>query len=99
MTIKFQVLASGSNGNCSVLSTSEGSLLIEAGISNSRISNLLNEVKIPKSSIQGILISHAHGDHCNGLPVIMDNYKSSIICSRGTKTSFLGVFILSVLYI
>ncbi len=89
MTIKFQVLASGSNGNCSVLHTPEGSLLIEGGISNSRITNLLNKAKIPKSSIQGILISHAHGDHCNGLPVIKDNYRTPVICSRGTQEIFL----------
>ncbi|MHA1945234.1 MAG: MBL fold metallo-hydrolase [Candidatus Hodarchaeales archaeon] len=89
MTIKFQVFASGSNGNCSVLSTPEGSLLIETGITNSRITTLLNKAKIPKSSIQGILISHAHGDHCNGLPVIKDNYKAPVICSRGTQESFL----------
>jgi len=41
------VLASGSNGNCSVLSTPEDSqsLLIEAGISNSRIAKLLDKAK------------------------------------------------------
>ena len=89
MTIRFQVLASGSNGNCSVLSSPDGSLLIEAGISFSRITRLLNKAKIPKSSIQGILISHAHGDHCNALPVIKDNHKAPVICSRGTRKSFL----------
>jgi phosphoribosyl 1,2-cyclic phosphodiesterase len=89
MTIKFQVLASGSNGNCSVLHTPDGSLLIEAGISYSRISDLLNKARIPKFSIQGILISHGHGDHCNSLPVVKANYKAPVICSRGTKKSFL----------
>ena len=89
MKIKFQVLASGSNGNCSVISTPEGSLLIEAGISRTKISQLLNNAKIPQTSIQGILISHAHTDHCNGLPVITDNYKTPVICTRGTKENFL----------
>ena len=89
MKIKFQVLASGSNGNCSVLSTPEGSLLIEAGISNSKITKLLDDAKIPQTSIQGILISHAHTDHCIGLPVITDNYTSPVFCTRGTQENFL----------
>ena len=89
MKIKFQVLASGSNGNCSVLSTPEGSLLIEAGISNSKITKLLDAAKIPQTSIQGILISHAHTDHCIGLPVITDNYTSPVFCTRGTQENFL----------
>jgi len=89
MTIKFQVLASGSNGNCSVLSSPEGSLLIEAGISKSKITRLLDSVKIPQTSIQGILISHAHSDHCSGLPVITDNFNTPVICTRGTQENFL----------
>jgi phosphoribosyl 1,2-cyclic phosphodiesterase len=86
MKIKFQVLASGSNGNCSILSNSEsGYLLIDAGISRSRLFRLLRNINVQPSEIKGILISHAHSDHCNGLPVITEVLKVPVICSKDTR--------------
>lgn len=86
MTIKFQVLASGSNGNCSIVSNSESnSLLLDAGISRSRLFRLLRDIDVQPSEIKGILISHAHSDHCNGLPVITETLKVPVICSQETR--------------
>ncbi len=89
MQIKFQVLASGSNGNCAIISTSEGALLIEAGISRSRLFKSLSVLKVEPDEIKGILISHAHTDHYGGLPVITERLKVPVICSRGTQAEFM----------
>lgn len=68
----FQAIASGSNGNCGVLNTDDGTILIDAGISRKRVISGLKDLKIKPSSVKYILITHAHGDHINGLPVLYD---------------------------
>lgn len=86
MTIRFRIIASGSNGNSAYFSTSEGTLLIDAGISRKRIINALEEDKIPLKDVIGILVSHAHTDHCQGLPVLCDHLKGvPLLLTSGTK--------------
>lgn len=86
MTIRFRVIASGSNGNAAYLSTPDGTLLIDAGISRKRILNALREDNIPFRDVRGILVTHAHTDHCRGLPVLCDHLKGvPLLCTPGTK--------------
>ncbi|MFX0117584.1 MAG: MBL fold metallo-hydrolase, partial [Candidatus Hodarchaeota archaeon] len=75
MRIHFRVIASGSNGNAAYLSTPEGTFLIDAGISRKRIINALTEDNIPIKDVIGILVTHAHTDHCLGLPVLCNYLK------------------------
>ncbi len=79
------MIASGSNGNAAYLSSSEGTLIIDAGISRKRIVNALNEDNIPVESVIGIIISHYHADHCIGLPILCETLRNvPIFCSKGT---------------
>lgn len=84
MVTKFQVLASGSNGNCSIITTSNGAILIDCGISRKKLITLLKTLKVSITSIKGLLLSHSHTDHCFGLPVISEMIHAPIICSAGT---------------
>ncbi|MHA2306655.1 MAG: MBL fold metallo-hydrolase [Candidatus Hodarchaeales archaeon] len=89
MRIQFRVIASGSNGNAAYISSPDGTLIIDAGISRKRIISALQEDDIPLDSIIGILISHSHTDHCRGLPVLCDTLgKVPIFSSKGTKETF-----------
>ncbi len=88
MELKFQAFASGSNGNSGILSTPEGALLVEAGISRKKLFDLMEKAKISQDDLQGILISHSHTDHCRGLPIINDTLNLPIISSKGTKEGF-----------
>ncbi|MHA2251910.1 MAG: MBL fold metallo-hydrolase [Candidatus Kariarchaeaceae archaeon] len=82
--MKFQALASGSNGNCSVLQTSKGSILIDAGISRRRIIKGITQLNIPLNQVKYILITHAHGDHIQGLPVLSDYLKAKVVATPDT---------------
>ncbi|NHJ01274.1 MAG: MBL fold metallo-hydrolase, partial [Candidatus Heimdallarchaeota archaeon] len=86
MKIQFRCIASGSNGNCAYISTPEGVLLVDAGISTRRILNALSEDKIRSKDILGICVSHAHSDHIMGLPVLSTRLKVPVLCSTETKT-------------
>lgn len=62
--MKFKTIASGSSGNCYLLETDTGSLLIEAGIPIKKIKRAL---EFDFSNIQGCLITHDHGDHSKAI--------------------------------
>lgn len=55
--MKVKTIASGSTGNCYVLETNKGSLLIEAGIPIKRIKKALN---YDFREVVGCLLTHEH---------------------------------------
>lgn len=61
----FQVIATGSTGNCYTLTSSRGEiLLIEAGI---RWQNIQKAIGYRLGDVQGVIVSHRHGDHAQAL--------------------------------
>lgn len=56
----IQVVGTGSDGNCYLLTVNGKKLVIEAGVNFSRIKKALN---FDFSNVVGVLVSHEHGDH------------------------------------
>lgn len=65
MAGQFTVLASGSGGNCSLISHQGQGLLIDAGLRPRTLKRRLEAVGANWDSIQGVLLTHTHGDHWN----------------------------------
>ncbi len=61
------VLASGTRGNCTVLSLPHTRLLIDCGISCVAVLRRLRVHGINPGTVNGILVTHEHGDHVAGL--------------------------------
>lgn len=82
----FRVIASGSNGNCSVIKDTDEVILIDAGISRKRIVHSLEDLNISHKEVKYILITHAHSDHINSLAILegdaLMNFK--VIATRET---------------
>jgi phosphoribosyl 1,2-cyclic phosphodiesterase len=79
--LRYQALASGSNGNCAVVDTPKGAILIDAGISRKRIIKGITKLGIPVKMVKYILITHAHWDHIQGLPVLSDHLKARVVAT------------------
>ena len=60
-------LASGSGGNCALVSFNGTHILIDMGISLKRLRLGLKELGISPSDIHAVLVSHEHSDHISGL--------------------------------
>ena len=56
-------LFSGSSGNSTYISCSEGGVLVDAGVSAKALSEALLWHEIDVGSIRGIFVTHEHGDH------------------------------------
>ena len=64
-------IASGSSGNCIYLGTDATHLLVDVGISGKRTEAGLNQLGLKLADVDGILITHEHADHINGLGVLL----------------------------
>lgn len=81
MSIKIRTIATGSKGNCYLLTNSRGEVLIlECGIPWKKIAEA---IQWNQSKVVGCCISHEHGDHARAVNDIR-NHLIPIYCSQGT---------------
>lgn len=59
-------------------------LLVDTGISGKRTEAGLNELELSLSDVDGILITHEHADHINGLGVVSRKYGIPIYATGKT---------------
>jgi phosphoribosyl 1,2-cyclic phosphodiesterase len=83
--VQFTILGSGSGGNCAYLETDETRLLIDAGFSARQIRQRLAGLQRTPETLHGILITHEHADHAQGLAVLCEELRIPIYCNRLTQ--------------
>jgi phosphoribosyl 1,2-cyclic phosphodiesterase len=67
--VRFTVLASGSRGNCTVVSSGRTRILVDAGLSCKELFRRMKLAGEEPETLDAILITHEHQDHINGLAV------------------------------
>lgn len=77
-------IASGSSGNCIYVGSDHTHLLVDTGISKKRIDEGLNKLGVTGEEINGILITHEHSDHIQGLGVFCRKYGVPVYATKGT---------------
>ena len=77
-------MASGSSGNCTLVSQGSTHILIDAGISARRITNGLKELGLTPAELAGIFITHEHSDHIAGLATLLKKYPVPIYATGAT---------------
>lgn len=77
-------IASGSSGNCIYVGSDATHLLVDVGISGKRTECGLNSLGVSAKELDGILITHEHADHINGLGVLARKYEIPIYATPGT---------------
>ena len=85
--LRVATLASGSSGNCAVVSDGRVHILIDAGISTRRIAQGLGtELR----HVSGVLITHEHTDHVSALPVLCRQTGAALYTAEGTACELCG---------
>jgi len=82
--LRVSILASGSSGNITLLETERTRLLIDCGLGKRETLARLAACDIAFDQLDGILISHEHSDHCNGLPQMLALYKAPLYVTEPT---------------
>ncbi|MGH9603486.1 MAG: MBL fold metallo-hydrolase [Terriglobales bacterium] len=88
MAARVTLLASGSRGNCAVLSSSTTRLLLDAGLSCRETLKRMKAAGEDPEGLDGILISHEHYDHVAGLPVLARKLKVPVYMTAATHAAW-----------
>ena len=82
--MQITVLASGSKGNCTVVSGADGALLIDCGLPAREALARLASAELPVENIRGILLTHEHVDHVRGAWALARKLKVPLCGTGGT---------------
>ncbi len=80
----FYSLYSGSSGNSLLVQTENTNVLIDAGVSSKKIETALNKLDLNPEKIDGILITHEHSDHVQGLGTFAKKYNLPVYVNQNT---------------
>src|SRR5271170_3025432 len=88
MAVSVTVLASGSKGNCTLVSSSGTRLLIDAGLSCRELLRRLLLCGQDPRAIDAVLITHEHSDHVGGLRVLARRLKIPVYITGATYQAY-----------
>jgi len=82
--VRLTILGSGSGGNCAYVETDETRVLIDAGFSLRQLRQRLATIGRGPENLSGILVTHEHSDHVQGLGALNEKLHIPIYCNRPT---------------
>ncbi|HSP61544.1 MAG TPA: MBL fold metallo-hydrolase [Pyrinomonadaceae bacterium] len=88
--MKLTVLGSGSTGNAVLLVANGTRVLVDAGLSTREIARRMVLMGEDPNALDGILITHEHGDHAGGLRVLMKDLDCPVFMSAKTRDAYIG---------
>ena len=80
----FCSLYSGSSGNSLFVETNNTKILIDAGVSGKKIETALNDINIDPKTLDGILVTHEHIDHVQGLGTLSKKFDLPVFVNQET---------------
>lgn len=84
MELRFAPLYSGSSGNAIYVGCEDAHILVDAGVSGTRVVKALESVGVAPANLSGILVTHEHADHIQGVGVLSRKYDLPIFATEGT---------------
>ena len=80
----FCSLYSGSSGNSLFIETQNTKLLVDAGVSSKKIETALNDINVDPNTLDGILVTHEHTDHVQGLGTLSKKFDLPVFVNQET---------------
>jgi len=85
MTLSLCSFSSGSSGNSYLIKGGGGAILIDAGISASRILSGLERTGTARADVKALFVTHGHWDHVTGARVLLKKLPGAdVYASAGT---------------
>jgi phosphoribosyl 1,2-cyclic phosphodiesterase len=84
------MLGSGSAGNSALIATDHCKILVDGGLSARQIALRLEQCGVALEQLDGVLLTHEHGDHVCGLEVLCRKFAVPIYCNALTAEAIRG---------
>ncbi len=80
--IHYVVLTTGSCGNCYIFHDGEKSIVVDCGVTYTKLYNGVREHSIDPESIEAMFLTHLHPDHAKGVGVFQRRTGKSVYVSE-----------------
>jgi len=84
------MLGSGSAGNSALVATDHCKILVDGGLSARQLVLRLEQCGVAPEQLDGVLLTHEHGDHVCGLEVLCRKFDVPIYCNALTAEAIRG---------
>jgi phosphoribosyl 1,2-cyclic phosphodiesterase len=84
MSLFVASLNSGSNGNCYYIGNGEEAILVDGGISCRETEKRMKRLELSMRKVKAIFVTHEHGDHIHGVPVLARRHDLPVYITRHT---------------
>lgn len=86
--MRVTILASGSRGNATLVSTGQHCILVDAGIAPRKMRRLLRSIhgRVPRQ-VDAVIITHGHGDHARHAAAAARSFDAQLFLSKATAQS------------
>ena len=85
MAVRLTILGSGSAGNSAYVEADETRILVDAGLSLRQLRQRLATIGRTPENLTGILVTHEHSDHVQGLAALSQKLRIPVYCNRPTQ--------------
>lgn len=87
---RLATLFSSSSGNCTLVCNNDTNILIDAGVSASRIVASLKEFNLDICEIDGIVITHEHTDHIKAVGALSRKFNIPVYANEPTMSELIA---------
>ncbi len=84
MSLFFQVLASGSKGNATLVCSAKTRVLVDAGATCKELKRRLDLTPVQARDLDAVLITHEHSDHVSAAGTLSRKFNLPAYMTRGT---------------
>lgn len=88
--VTVTILGSGSAGNCTLIETDTTAVLVDVGLSGRQITDRLHQLGRQLTELDAIVLTHEHGDHTRGLPVLCKQHRLPVYANRLTAEAVIN---------
>jgi phosphoribosyl 1,2-cyclic phosphodiesterase len=85
--LEVTILASGSSGNAALVRCGTTQVLVDAGLSARQLSLRLESAGVSPAALDGIVLTHEHGDHTSALRVLAARCEIPVFANRMTAAA------------
>jgi len=89
--VRVSVLGSGSRGNAILVATDRTRILVDAGLSGKEMADRLDQVGVPPGSVDGVVVTHEHGDHTRGCGIFARRFGTPLFMTSATRDACAGL--------
>lgn len=86
----YYSIASGSTGNCALLTVGGERILLDMGVSLRTLTQALKTAGLAPGQLSAVLVTHEHSDHIKGISTFCKKYDVPVYCSEGTARELLS---------